>query len=96
LLVIVRYRTKEASVKSPDRHRKEKPYPRELRKVAVAALFTLCNFIATATSLAIVHEYYPLIEPLPGEQQSNHLIRPITVENQGVMARIEIKSSKNY
>ena len=44
-----------------------KPYPRELKKVAVAAVFCICNFIATAASLAIVHEYYPLIEPLPGK-----------------------------
>jgi hypothetical protein len=35
--------------------------------VAVAALFVFCNFLATGASLAVVHEYYPLIEPLPGK-----------------------------
>jgi hypothetical protein len=35
--------------------------------VAVAFVFMFANFIATAASLAIVHEYYPLIEPLPGD-----------------------------
>jgi hypothetical protein len=29
----------------------------------------LVNFIATAASLAIVHEVYPLIEPLPGDER---------------------------
>ena len=52
----------------PTRHKKQLFYPKELHKVGVAFVFMFCNFIATATSLAIVHEYYPsTIEPLPGE-----------------------------
>ena len=61
-----RYRTKDLPGTSPARHRKQKLYPKELRKVGVAVIFVLCNFVATATSLAVVHEYYPVIEPLPG------------------------------
>lgn len=58
---IHRYRTKEADLGV----RKKKSYPKELKKVAVAAVFTLCNFVATAASLSIVHEYYPIVDPLP-------------------------------
>ena len=61
---IHRYRTKD---RTEALNRKLNPYPRELKKVGVAALFVFCNFLATGTSLAIVHEYYPLIEPLPGK-----------------------------
>jgi hypothetical protein len=62
-----RYRTKDAPGVSPARHRKQKPYPKELRKVCVAIVFVFCNFVATGASLAVVHEYYPLVEPLPGK-----------------------------
>lgn len=41
------------------------PYPRELKKTLVGALFMCFNFLATTVSLSITHERVPNQDPLP-------------------------------
>ncbi|XP_040576177.1 phosphatidylcholine:ceramide cholinephosphotransferase 1 [Lepeophtheirus salmonis] len=44
---------------------RRKKYPKEMRKTLGAFLFMIANFIATTTSLSIIHEQRPLYDPLP-------------------------------
>ena len=41
------------------------PYPREIKKTLVGALFMCFNFLATTISLSITHERVPQTDPLP-------------------------------
>ena len=46
-------------------HRSGNPYPRELHKVLVGALFMMLSFFVTTLSISITHERVPQYKALP-------------------------------
>lgn len=56
-----------SSKSSRTKVRRSTPYPRELKKTLVASLFMCGNFVATTTSLSIIHEKVPKFDPLPDQ-----------------------------